>query len=269
MFDWQTIFGPGVKDQNIVITHGTQSALLEDMAARLAQRQGFSVATMNLDHVVRMRDPEFRAAYAQMTHVTADGNPIVWASRLAKQDTDLVTGSDLFMPVLKLCAQNKIRVGFFGTSVASLEKAQQRLSQIMPDLELVCLISPKMGFDPDGPDFAAHIDTMTSQGVQLCIVSLSAPRQEMFIARAQKAMPQTGFMGLGASIDFLSGHQKRAPRWVQKIAAEWVWRMLQNPKRLARRYAACALILPKVGVAALRQRAKVSRAKPLPGQPRP
>ena len=79
----------------ITVNASHKQALLDDLEARLLNGQGFSVATLNLDHVVKLRtSPDFHNAYARQTHVTADGNPIVWLSRLAGQDVSLVPGSE-------------------------------------------------------------------------------------------------------------------------------------------------------------------------------
>lgn len=87
---------------------------------------------------------------------------------------------------------------------------------------------------------------------------MGAPKQERFAARAQKTLTETGFLSIGAGLDFISGAQVRAPKWVQAVAAEWLWRMLSNPRRLAARYAECILALPGLTVKALSARRRVS-----------
>ena len=66
--------------------------------------------------------------------------------------------------------------------------------------------------------------------------------------------PETGFVSIGAGLDFFAGTQRRAPEWIRALALEWVWRLMGDPRRLAARYAACAAILPGEVIAALRQR---------------
>jgi len=75
-------------------------------------------------------------------------------------------------------------------------------------------------------------------------LALGAPKQERFAARAQQTLGAVGFLSIGAGLDFVSGAQRRAPAWVRAIAAEWLWRMLSNPRRLAARYGACLAALP-------------------------
>lgn len=237
------------------VTVSSRTALVEDMRLRLRTGRGFAVATLNLDHVVKLRrDPAFRAAYEAQTHVTADGNPIVWLSRLAGHDIELVTGSDLVRPVAALAAQEGRPVALVGATEATLATAAERLAAEYPGLDVVARIAPPMGFDAEGPGADAMIDAVAAAGARLCLVALGAPRQEIFAARALARHPGIGFLSIGAGLDFVAGQQNRAPGWVRAVAGEWLWRLLGNPGRLAGRYAACAAILPGLTLSVLRQR---------------
>ena len=90
----------------IVVNAPSRADLLADVAQRMQAGRGYTIATLNLDHVVKIRrDPEFRQAYARHSHVTADGNPIVWLSRLAGQQLELLPGSELIEPLAALAAR--------------------------------------------------------------------------------------------------------------------------------------------------------------------
>ena len=90
----------------VTVTVPDQAALLADVARRFTQGKGFSVATLNLDHVVKLSgDAGFREAYRAQTHVTADGNPIVWMSRLAGRQVSLIPGSDAILPLARIAAR--------------------------------------------------------------------------------------------------------------------------------------------------------------------
>lgn len=242
----------------VVVTVQDRVALLEDLRQRFGTNTGFSVATINLDHVVKLgRDPLFHDAYARQTHVTADGNPIVWLCRLAGQDdVGLIPGSELIDPVAALAAQSGVSVALFGATEASLAASAQALEARHPGLKVVSCQAPPMGFDPDGPVADDAIKAIGESGARLVFLALGAPKQERFAARAQDKLPQVGFLSIGAGLDFISGAQQRAPKWVQAIAAEWIWRMLSNPRRLAARYGACILAMPGLTLRALTTRSK-------------
>lgn len=244
--------------KGITVTVPDKSALLSDISGRFDRGEGFSVATINLDHVVKLaRDTTFRAAYAAHSHVTADGNPIVWLSRLAGQkDVSLVPGSEVIDPVARLAAEKSVPVAFFGATDASLEAAADAMRRDIPGIDVVLTLAPPMGFDPAGPMADEAIAQIGESGARLVFLALGAPKQEVFAARAQDTLTAAGFLSIGAGLDFISGEQKRAPRWVRAIAAEWLWRMLLSPRRLAARYGACILALPGLSLRALRARGR-------------
>jgi len=246
MLNFSAIGGPAVSDYApIVVTAGDRQALMADLESRLAEGQGFSLATLNLDHIVKIRhNLAFRAAYARHSHVTADGNPIVWLCRFAGQKVDLIPGSELIDPVAGLAARLAVKVAFLGSTEDSLQAASAALRALHPGLEIVAIISPPMGFDPEGPAADASIEALRASGASLCFLALGAPKQELFAARAQAGLPRVGFLSIGAGLDFLSGSQSRAPLLVRRLALEWLWRLVSNPRRLTARYAACFAILP-------------------------
>lgn len=244
-----------VRDIGFAITHPTEQALLTDIAGHLADGCGFALATLNLDHLVKLRRNEsFRDAYAAHDMIVADGNPIVWLCALGGQKVALVPGSDLVVPLLEQAAAADVPVAFFGATDTALDLAAARLMDRVPGLRVVLRLSPPMGFDPTGPGADAYLDRIAASGARLCLVALGAPKQEILAARGRRRAPAVGFASIGAGLDFHAGTQARAPRWVRRIAMEWFWRMVGNPGRLARRYAECALILPGQALSALRQR---------------
>ncbi len=223
----------------------SQDALLADLAARFDRGQGFAVATLNLDHIVKLRRvPAFRAVYARQTHVVADGNPVVWLLRRAGRQVDLVPGSELVRPLAALAARKDVGVAMIGSTDAALEAAAARLAADCPGLRIVLRRAPPFGFDPEGPEAAACLAEVAASGARLCLLAFGAPKQEMLAARGLALVPGCGFVSVGAGLDFIAGHQTRAPVWVRRIAMEWAWRMASDPRRLARRYLDCALILP-------------------------
>ncbi|WP_050761505.1 WecB/TagA/CpsF family glycosyltransferase [Jannaschia sp. CCS1] len=243
----------------VKVTVPNRAAFLDDLRAHLVAGSGFAVATLNLDHVVKLhRDLTFRAAYAAHDYVTADGRPIVWLSRLAGSPVELVTGSDLMEPLFALAAETKTPVAFFGSSQEVLDTAKAQLEARFEGLNIEAAIAPPMGFDPMGPDADMRIAELDQSGARLCLLAFGAPKQEIFAARATAALPHMGFVSIGASLDFIAGAQKRAPRLVRVLAAEWLWRMLSNPRRMVSRYMACLGILPTLTGEALRLRWRAS-----------
>ncbi|MGA0541410.1 WecB/TagA/CpsF family glycosyltransferase [Neotabrizicola sp. VNH66] len=240
---------------SIRLTHPDRDGLLSDVAAHFARGQGFALATINLDHLVKLRaDPAFRTAYAAQDMVVADGNPIIWLSALAGEKAELLPGSDLVLPLCRAAAAAGLPVSMLGATEAALQGAADHLAAQVPGFRAGALIAPPMGFDPEGPAAQAALAEIAALGPGLCLIALGAPKQERFAALGRQLAPQTGFASVGAGVEFLSGHQARAPRWVRAIAMEWLWRALSAPRRLIPRYARCFAILPGQTLAAWRQR---------------
>lgn len=236
----------------VLVNTTSREALLAEIEARLLAGRGFSVVTLNLDHVVKLRrDPAFRRAYSRMSHVTADGNPIVWLSRLAGHPLELIPGSDLVGPAAAVAVRTGVTAAFLGSSEDALRRAEAALVERHPGFAAAVRISPSMGFDPEGSEADAAIEKIGASGARMCFVALGAPKQEIFVARAQERLPGVGFLAIGAGLDFVAGTQTRAPLLVRALAAEWLWRLATDPRRLARRYARCFALLPGLAREAL------------------
>lgn len=230
-------------------------ALDAAVSERLAARKGFALATVNLDHLVKLREsPDFARAYAGQDFITADGRPIVWLSRLAGRPVELLPGSDLVVPLCRMAADAGVPVALVGSTDAALEDARGYLTARIPGLEVPLCIAPSVPFDPDGEEAAEILHRLEAAGIGLCLLALGAPRQEALALRGRSLAPGVGFASIGAGLDFLGGHQRRAPLWMRRAGLEWLWRALSSPRRLVPRYAACAAILPGEIRRARRQR---------------
>lgn len=243
-------------DQTVIAVNlRDRDALMAAVAGRLAAGDGFALATINLDHLVKLAGSErFRRAYGAQDMVVADGNPIVWLSRLAARPVALVPGSDMVVPLARLAATAGVPIALVGSTQAALDGAAAALGERIAGVQIATRIAPPFGFDPEGHEAEAILADLAKTGVRLCFVALGAPKQEIFAALGRRVAPQIGFASVGAGLDFLADQQTRAPQWVRRMAMEWAWRMLSNPRRLIPRYAACAAILPGQAIAALRLR---------------
>lgn len=245
------------EDTTITVNMPDRETLLAEIRDRLRDGRGFALATINLDHLVKLRsDAAFRRAYAAHDLIVADGNPIVWLSRAAGHPVTLVPGSDLVLPMAALAADEGAPIALLGSTAEVLDAAAARLAVLHPGLQVVARIAPPMGFDPSGPQAAALLEELGATGARITFLALGAPKQEILAARGRELLPAMGFLSVGAGIDFIAGAQTRAPALVRGLALEWLWRAGSAPRRLGPRYAKCAAILPAEYLAARRQRGK-------------
>ncbi|OIQ30620.1 MAG: glycosyltransferase [Alphaproteobacteria bacterium MedPE-SWcel] len=239
-----------------LVVNVTDVCMLEaKVTHRFSEGEGFALATVNLDHLVKLRtDEAFLSAYLDQDLVVADGRPIVWLSRLAKRQVALMPGSDLVTPLCKMAAQAEVNVALVGSVEPVLKQAGAALMHWVPGLKITYMQAPSRNFDPTGAEARKILSEMAAQDIRLCFVALGAPKQERFAQLGRELAPSVGFASIGAGLDFVAGHQTRAPLRVRKLAMEWLWRMLGNPMRLAPRYARCFAILPGQVLSALRLR---------------
>ena len=230
--------------------------------ARLADGRAFTLFTLNLDHVVKLRRSEaFRACYAAADLVSADGWPIVWYFRRLGVALQRTTGADLTLPLCEQAAERGISVFFIGPQAHVQERALATLRARLPRLRIAGADASII--EPDDRDALENLARrVRASGARLCFVCLGAPKQE-FVADALKQLsPGVGFLCVGAALDFISGAVKRAPRWVQRLGMEWAWRMGADPLRLAPRYWRCAEVFVLI---ALRRLPLAFSAQPTAG----
>ena len=238
-------FSLRVSGTDIVVNMADSKSVLDQVEYRLRQGVGFAIATLNLDHLVKLRSMDaFRQAYARQDLVTADGNPIVWLSRLARRPVSLVPGSDLVEPLARLAAREGVPVALLGATQDTLDRAARHLTDSNPGLQGVACLAPSRAYDPLGTEAGEMVAALRASGARLTFLALGAPKQEIFAARCRAELPDVGFASVGAGLDFLASSQRRAPQWMRRAALEWAWRMMSDPRRLGRRYASCAILLP-------------------------
>ena len=236
---------------------------IRTIIARAKSGEPFTVFTLNLDHVVKLRrNAAFRNAYANAGVVTADGAPVAWLARFQNAKIQRATGADLLMPLAEAAAEARLPVFLFGSSADVMARAGRDLGERTEGLiDIVGTMAPSDSFDPNGSEADAALLRIQESGAKLVFVALGAPKQELFAERARSLGINCGFICIGAALDFIAGAQVRAPETMRNNGLEWLWRLATNPRRLARRYAECAGVLfDLVIVAPLRQRAMKLRA---------
>ncbi len=201
---------------------------------------GGVVVTPNVDHVViAERHEEFRAAYAAADLSLPDGKPIVWASHLLGSPLpEKVSGSDLVLPLLDRAAARGWRVFLLGAGPGVAEAAADRLRE--RGVSVVGTAAPFVRVGSDEPDREgdAAVEVIRAARPDLVLVAFGAPKQEIWMHRRREALSPSVLVGIGASLDFLAGRVRRAPRWVSNAGLEWLWRLGREPRRLWRRYLA-------------------------------
>lgn len=147
-----------------------------------------------------------------------------------------VSGSDLVRPLLREAAAIGLTVYFLGSAPGVGLTAADRLRGEIPGLKIVGVDSPPMGFeqDPEQEDEAKR--RMLSANPDIVLFALGTPKQELLMHRWHEQGVLQVMLGIGASLDFISGKSKRAPGWMSELGLEWLYRLSKEPRRLAKRY---------------------------------
>jgi N-acetylglucosaminyldiphosphoundecaprenol N-acetyl-beta-D-mannosaminyltransferase len=210
---------------------------LDAVEALVRAREGGAVFTPNVDHVVTAEDDEpFCAAYAAASLALADGQPLVWAARLLGTPLpERVAGSDLVWPLLERAGRAGWRVYLLGGAPGVGEAAAARLVREL-GVTVAGVDAPEVPADPAGWEDHPAAARLRAARPDLVLVALGSPKQERLIHQLRPRLGPAVAIGVGASLDFLAGRVRRAPRWVARAGLEWLWRLSREPRRLAHRY---------------------------------
>ncbi len=178
-------------------------------------------------------DPEFAGIIRSCELVSADGQAIVWAARvLGQRLPERVTGIDLYDELLDRAAEKGWRVFFLGARREVVERVVAIETERRPTLTVAGFRDGYFS-DDEAPDVVAEI---AATRPDLLFVAMPSPRKEAFLATHFDALGSRFVMGVGGTFDVVSGKITRAPRWMRKTGLEWAHRLLQEPRRMFKRY---------------------------------
>jgi len=167
--------------------------------------------------------------------ITPDGMPLVWMLRMKGiKDQTRVYGPTLMLHVLERAEKEHIPVGFYGSDEITLNKLVSRLRERFPSLLVAYVFSPPFR-NLDNREDTEMIKAINDSKTRILFVGLGCPKQELWMAEHKEKI-STVMLGVGAAFDFHAGNKPQAPNWMQTIGMEWLFRLLHEPRRLAKRY---------------------------------
>lgn len=211
----------------------TFGGALDALDRLLGSGEGGALFTPNVDHIVTAEShAELREAYAAADLTVADGQWLVWASRLLGTPLpEKISGSDLVVPLAREAGKKGRSIYLLGGSPGVAETAARRLEA---EGAIIC------GWESPQIDLAQPQDQLVARIAAarpaLVLVALGCPKQELWIHRCRERLRPAVLLGIGGSLDFIAGRIRRAPQWISRAGLEWVFRLLHEPRRLARRY---------------------------------
>lgn len=194
------------------------------------------VCFANVHMVIEARkNADFNSIVNNSTYTFSDGMPIVYAlKRLHKISQERIAGIDFMIDSLKLCEEENIPVFFFGSTTEVLTELIKKMNALYPKLKIVGKISPpfRQLSELENNDYTNQIN---DSGAKIVFVSLGCPKQETWAAQNHLKCNSV-FLCVGAAFEIHAGNKKRAPLWMQNASLEWLYRLVQDPGRMWKRY---------------------------------
>ena len=228
------------------ITNVTMMQAVARVEEYILSGKTHQIATANLDFARNaLRDPYLQRIICECSMVLPDGVPMLWASRMFCAPLhERVTGVDLIPQLARLSQEKGYGIYFLGSSEASSSAAAEVLKDRYPMMNLVGRYSPPIAplQEMDHEDLLHRI---VEAQPKIILVGFGNPKQEIWIHRHRDRLPASVIIGIGGSLDMIAGKLHRAPRAIQVLQLEWLFRMVQEPLRLVPRYLHDAIALIK------------------------
>lgn len=223
---------------NTFINNVTMSETVEAIEQMIAADKKSYVVAINVDVVMKIEaDPYLKKIVDDADMVLVDGKPLVWISKLhGRPLKEKISGSDLVPLLCEISAKKGYSIFIIGGKDGIAAQARQRLEQKLPGIRIAGTYAPPFGFENDQEELD-KINRMISEAhPDLLIACFGCPKQEKWIYENIEKYDAKVSVCAGATVDFLAGNVKRAPKWMSEHGLEWFYRFLQEPRRMFRRY---------------------------------
>ena len=209
--------------------------VIEDMIA--SEKKSYIVA-INVDVVMKIENDSYLKEITDKADmVLVDGKPLEWIAKWHKRPLKAkISGSDLVPILCKRAAEKGYSIYIIGGKEGIAEKAKQNLERDLPEIRIVGTYAPPFGFEKDEKELNRINEMISDAHPDILIACFGCPKQEKWIYENYQKYDAKVSVCAGATVDFLAGNVRRAPRWMSDHGLEWFYRFLQEPKRMFKRY---------------------------------
>lgn len=202
-----------------------------------ADKKSYVVA-INVDVVMKIEEDSYlKKVVDNADMVLVDGKPLVWISKLhGKPLKAKISGSDLVPLLCEVAAEKGYKIFIIGGKKGIAEQAKEKLERKLPKIEIVGTYAPPFGFEKNETELDKINQMISAVHPDLLITCFGCPKQEKWIYENIGKYDAKVSVCAGTTVDFLAGNVKRAPRWMSEHGLEWFYRFLQEPKRMFKRY---------------------------------
>jgi len=216
----------------------TERQCVEVIMTELESGRGGWCVTVHLSILRHITiDPDIRALVANCSFCVADGISLVWASKFRGTPLpERVCGCDLIYSLTEEAARRGRSIFLLGGNPETASLAASVLKERYKGLKIAGIYYPPLGFEQNSGQIEKIAESLASTKPDIIYIALGFPKQEQLIAQLRHLCPNAWWMGVGVSFSYVCGEFKRAPIWVQKLGLETFYRVILEPKRLAKRY---------------------------------
>lgn len=223
---------------NTYINNVTMTETVEAIEHMIASGKKSYIVAINVDVVMKIEnDPYLKKIVDSADMVLVDGKPLVWISKLhGKPLKAKISGSDLVPLLCRVSAEKGYKIFIIGGREGIAAQAKAKLESKLPRIQIVGTYAPPFGFEKNEEELERINRMISDVHPDLLITCFGCPKQEKWIYENIGKYDAKVSICAGATVDFLAGNIKRAPRWMSEHGLEWFYRFLQEPRRMFKRY---------------------------------
>lgn len=233
---------------NTYVNNLSMKDCLDAIDSLITQDKKSYIVAVNVDVIVKIEDdPYLKKIVDNADLVLVDGKPLQWIAKYQGNPIkEKISGSDLVPLLLKQASDKGQSVFIIGGKDGIAQKAKSNIEKSNPQIKIVGTYAPPLGFEKDQNELDKINSMISNCHPDIVIACFGCPKQEKWIYENYHKYEAKLSVCAGATVDFLAGNVKRAPKWISNIGFEWFYRFLQEPKRLFRRYFVDDIIILKL-----------------------
>lgn len=223
---------------NTYVNNCTMDECLNEIESMIQNNHKAYIVAVNVDVIIKIEDD---SALKEVTDnadmVLVDGKPLIWIAKKHKLPIKYkISGSDM-VPLLCERAKDKgYSIFILGGKEGVADKAKENLEEKLPGIKIVGTYAPPFGFENNEAEISKINELICKANPDILLACLGCPKQEKFIYGNMEKYSAKVSVCAGATVDFLAGNIKRAPKWMSEHGMEWLYRFFKEPRRLFKRY---------------------------------
>lgn len=223
---------------NTFVNNVDMSETVSAIESMIVDGKKHYIVAINVDVVMKIEEDTYLKEITDKADmVLVDGKPLVWIAKWHKKPVKAkISGSDLVPVLCENAAKKGHSIFIIGGKDGVAEQAKIKLEEKHSNINIVGTYAPPFGFEKDMVELNKINDMISSVHPDLLIVCFGCPKQEKWIYENYQKYDAGVSICAGATVDFLAGNVNRAPKWMSNVGLEWFYRFLQEPKRMFKRY---------------------------------